>query len=478
MVSSTSSFTAASNAGFEVHLYKPRHTPWDKLILVGLHNGAFVAGVAITLYLFTRLNKGPIRTVGAIAGITSILGIVDFGLPAWGMLTFLNIVDVFFLRSTAEVHGWGFPRTVAQMFAYPNEHATSPNPRLENVKALGLCALKYVMVNFLLYFAPSPEIWARIKPLTPAYFLYAGVVALLILGTLGFLIEAILRVIGYVFRQLHQLINDTECLIHVSRILLGVEMSPMFNNPSGASNIREFWARWNMAIKDGLSRVFFHFKAPPKRSSKSSANNAKPSASSSAVSAKNGHELRSRGRPVSKPDYLDETEASDNAASREPSPDRTLEKKMFKRKVDNPAQKKKPSSFFPKAVAATVTFAASGLFHEYMNHLAFNGASGETLVFFLTQAAGTIAYSYLKRTAPGLLRPIPTPLAILFVNIFTFGMAPLFCAPFLRAGFFEDFKAFGLLGPINGFIWFAGDGHGNYLPAFFPVWLRQLLGGK
>ncbi|KDE09403.1 hypothetical protein MVLG_00309 [Microbotryum lychnidis-dioicae p1A1 Lamole] len=470
MFSSMSPFTAASNAGYEVHLYKPRHTPWNQLVVVGLHNGAFVAAVAVSLYLFTRLSKGPIRTLGAIAGITSILvwpsslgygrtglGIVDFGLPAWGMLTFLNIVDVFFLRSTAEVHSWGLPRTIAQMFAYPNEHATSPNPRLENVKALGLCALKYVMVNFLLYFAPSPKIWARIKPLTPAYFLYAGVVALLILGTLGFLIEAILRTLG---------------------ILLGVEMSPMFNNPTAAPNIREFWARWNMAIKDGLSRVFFHFKAPPKRNSKSSANNGKPSASSSAVSAKNGHELRSRGRPISKPDYLDETEASDNAASREPSPDRTLEKKRFKRKVDSPAQKKKPSPFFPKAVAATVTFAASGLFHEYMNHLAFNGASGETLAFFFTQAVGTIAYSYLKRTAPGLLRSIPHPLAVAFVNLFTFGMAPLFCAPFLRAGFFEDFKAFGLLGPINGFIWFAGDGHGNYLPAFFPVWLRQFLGGK
>lgn len=63
-----------------------------------------------------------------------------------------------------------------------------------------------------------------------------------ILGTLGFFIEAVLRSIGIAF---------------------GIEMAPLFNNPIGASNIRDFWARWNLAVKDGLSRVIFHGKAPP-----------------------------------------------------------------------------------------------------------------------------------------------------------------------------------------------------------------------
>lgn len=84
--------------------------------------------------------------------------------------------------------------------------------------------------------------------------------------------------------------------------------------------------------------------------------------------------------------------------------------------------------------------------------LAFSGATGETLLFFLAQGAATIAYSYLKRTQPGLVNATPRWLGVTIVNIFAFATAPLFCGPFLREGFFEDLKAFGVAGPIRGFV--------------------------
>lgn len=87
-----------------------------------------------------------------------------------------------------------------------------------------------------------------------------------------------------------------------------------------------------------------------------------------------------------------------------------------------------------------------------MNALAFSGASGETVLFFLSQSVLTVTYSYIARNHPSLPRDCPRPLGIVIVNIFSFLTAPLFCVPFLRCGFFEDLKAFGVLGPIKEFV--------------------------
>lgn len=126
-----------------------------------------------------------------------------------------------------------------------------------------------------------------------------------------------------------------------------------------------------------------------------------------------------------------------------------------------------------------------------MNALAFNGASGETILFFLSQALLTVSYSYIVRNYPSLPRNCPRWLGVVIVNIFSCLTAPLFCVPFLRVGFFEDIKAFGLLGPVRDFIvscetppslpfsalkllltthvsaqWLVGDGYGGHLPKF------------
>lgn len=60
-----------------------------------------------------------------------------------------------------------------------------------------------------------------------------------------------------------------------------------------------------------------------------------------------------------------------------------------------------------------------------MNHLAFDGASGETVLFFLTHAMLVIAYVWLSRNLPSVCKAVPTPLAILLTNVFAFGTSPL-----------------------------------------------------
>lgn len=87
-----------------------------------------------------------------------------------------------------------------------------------------------------------------------------------------------------------------------------------------------------------------------------------------------------------------------------------------------------------------------------MNLIAFRGATGETLLFFLVQGAATITYSWLRRTCPSLVKACPTWLGIIIVNIGAYATAPLFCGPFLREGWFEDLKGFGVMGPVKGFV--------------------------
>lgn len=101
---------------------------------------------------------------------------------------------------------------------------------------------------------------------------------------------------------------------------------------------------------------------------------------------------------------------------------------------------------------------------RYMNALAFSGASGETVLFFLSQSLLTVSYSYIARNYSALPRNCPRWLGVVIVNFFAFLTAPLFCVPFLRCGFFEDLKAFGLLGPVKEFIvssaWVVSSDHG------------------
>lgn len=126
-----------------------------------------------------------------------------------------------------------------------------------------------------------------------------------------------------------------------------------------------------MVIKDGLSRVFFHFKAPP-TSKKASSSSVQGSATArkGAIPPTLRHRLAKadyvrpllshfRERVISNDitaSQLDETDASEGD-SRPPSPE------LKARKLSSQTARKR-SSFLPKALAALGTFVASGLFHE------------------------------------------------------------------------------------------------------------------
>lgn len=74
---------------------------------------------------------------------------------------------------------------------------------------------------------------------------------------------------------------------------------------------------------------------------------------------------------------------------------------------------------------------------RYMNHLAFNGANGQTVVFFVAHALATISYSFAARHFSRQLAWCPRWLGVLAVNIFAFSTTPMFTGPFARVGFFE-----------------------------------------
>lgn len=128
-------------------------------------------------------------------------------------------------------------RTICQIFAFVNEHSTTSNPRIENIKAVRLCGLKYLMVNMLICAAfilpspcftidrlriadaaPPPEVMAQVKPYSVAYFGYHGIVGLCILGVLGFFIEFVIRLIGCVSRDSSEAIVLTIDLCSQSRL--------------------------------------------------------------------------------------------------------------------------------------------------------------------------------------------------------------------------------------------------------------------
>lgn len=114
------------------------------------------------------------------------------------MLGSLNIVDAFYLRPVAETQQWTLFQASAQLFAFPKEDSTATSPRLENLKAIVRCLLKYAVVNVLLYLVPPPQAWAQIRVGSLAYFLHSTAAGFCVLFTLASIIETILRIIGYV----------------------------------------------------------------------------------------------------------------------------------------------------------------------------------------------------------------------------------------------------------------------------------------
>lgn len=252
----------------------------------------------------------------------------------------------------------------AEALTFPKEEQ-SDWPRWENIKVLGLCFVKYIAVNILLYAAPNEDIIKTVK--NPfAWVMYHAVIGACILNTLGFLIEGTMRVMGRVrclvllvswltfaqryHRRRAELVRSPRVLWRSSLICA----RSLFQNPLGSPNLRLFWARWNMVIKEGLHRVIFRQKEKEKAQAKQQNGSADPS-----KAGKPAARPQQKARRYSHKDHLSETEMSSSAA---PS-DSDMRRQAV---VEARKEKKKKGKFLPKAAAAFITFAFSGIFHEFV----------------------------------------------------------------------------------------------------------------
>lgn len=133
-------------------------------------------------------------------------------------------------------------------------------------------------------------------------------------------------------------------------------MADVFQNPLGSTNIAAFWRNWNLAIKDGLGRVFF--------------NNLDRSSKSTKVKS-----IESNGVIV-KQMVVEEIDYSNSSAT-----DAGLRKRIAVKEfvdgaavIDTSKDKKLRggrNQFLNKALAALLTFGASGIWHEFVLYLLF-----------------------------------------------------------------------------------------------------------
>jgi hypothetical protein len=133
-------------------------------------------------------------------------------------------------------------------------------------------------------------------------------------------------------------------------------MADVFENPLGSTNISAFWRGWNLAIKDGLGRVFF--------------NNLDRSSKSTKVKSDGSNGVIVKQKVVEEIDYSNPSATDDG-----------LRKRIAAKEVaDSPAvieisKEKKVTAgrnqFLNKALAALLTFGASGVWHEFVLYLLF-----------------------------------------------------------------------------------------------------------
>lgn len=147
-------------------------------------------------------------------------------------------------------------------------------------------------------------------------------------------------------------------------------MQPMFNHPLAQTNLRAFWANWNLAIKDALHRVAFAAGKVQKKikeeTSKGSSGKQKPKpkfhhkdqlSETEAETEDDAPNGKANGEPKGKSSAQEQKVA---AAKRKGVDVRPAPKAPDAKK----GKKKGSGAFLKKAAAATFTFLVSGLFHE------------------------------------------------------------------------------------------------------------------
>ncbi|SPO26890.1 uncharacterized protein UTRI_10353_B [Ustilago trichophora] len=366
--------------------------------------------------------------------------LLDFWRPALGFRSCLLVWDIFHIRSVQEVNTWSFARFFAQLWTFPKElddiadrtaeEGYQRNARWENLKGMPKVAIEAIAMFGTLYFIPPFELTRNMSQL--AYHCYCDALGLCILMALALFGDGLLKLLG---------------------ILINVEMADMFENPLGTTNIRLFWSHWNRAIATVLHRVVFG-------GGKSKTQIRRKKAAAAAAAKKNFSHMDGLSETDAGHTSGEDEHAHSNAGRRRNASglkplsqvnngDAELRKRGSNAKsptngnaasARNPTPAKK-SSFLPKAAAAIVTFAMSGIFHEHITYFTLGFANGENFVFFLLNGVATVTATWFKRTYPEINNKIPTLVSVLMLHAFFLAVIPLFCSPFIRSGFFVQLEA-------------------------------------
>lgn len=439
--------------GFKVVEYDIPRYPLYTAAIVSIRILAFIVGSATVAYgMYHGIAKKSqvgkwfsifslISTLLAWPMLTGRSGVMllDFWRPALGFRSCLLVWDVFHIRSVAEVESWSFARFFAQLWTFPKEldeihdrtaeEGFERNARIENLKGMPKVAVEAVAMFGALYFIPPFELTRNMSQL--AYHCYCDALGVCILMALALFGDGLLKLFG---------------------IVINVEMADMFENPLGTTNIRLFWSHWNRAIATVLHRVVFG-------GGKSKTTLRKKKAAAQAAVAQRSHMDGLSETDAGHTSGEDEQSSSNggrkrNASGLKPLSSVNGDADLRKRKGGakevaksngngrSPAgQPAKKSSFLPKACAAIVTFAMSGIFHEHITYWTLGFANGENFVFFLLNGVATVTATWFKRTYPEANAKIPTWLSVLMLHAFFLAVIPLFCSPFIRSGFFVQLEA-------------------------------------
>ncbi|KAE8210666.1 hypothetical protein CF327_g5479 [Tilletia walkeri] len=477
----------AKRGGFKITEYNQARYPlWEALFSL-LQSLGFIIGTGALAYfayhLAAKRNKAAkwVFTLGFISlfllwpMLTPQSGamLLDFFKPALGFRSSLLIWDVFMLRPVEEVESWHPFQFFAQIWAFPLEldeiaartekEGYQRSPRLQNLKRMPKVLVELAILISTLYIVPPYELTRNMSQL--AFHCYSYGLGMSILMALAAICDGLLSLMG---------------------IIIGVEMADMFENPLGTVNIRLFWSHWNRAIASVLHRVVFGgHKAARKQVDRKIM----------AAKALNGNKVAAqallrRGHfdGLSETEYAETTDEevshkngsakSSGVGSEKVSAARRRETSQLRLSSatsgDDKSRKTKDGSsstssstggkkFASKAISAILTFACSGIFHEHITYHTLGFANGENFLFFLINGFATVGTTWFKRRYPEINNKIPNFLAVIMLHSFFLAVAPLFCAPFIRSGFFIQLEAlFWEIIPVKSrsrgvFIWLFGN---------------------
>jgi hypothetical protein len=444
----------ARNLGFKVVEYDVPPYPLWTAGVIAVRMLSFIVGSAVVAYILYH-NVAVKSKAGKWFSIVSLIStllawplltgrsgvmLLDFWRPALGFRSSLLVWDIFHIRTHDEVRSWSFARFFAQLWTFPKElddlaerakeEGYERNARWENLKGMPKVAVEAVAMFGTLYFIPPFELTRNMSQL--AYHGYCDALGLCILMALALFGDGLLKALG---------------------ILINVEMADMFENPLGTTNIRLFWSHWNRAIATVLHRVVFgggksktvirkkklEAEAAAKRRFSHMDGMSETDAGHTSGEDEQAHSNGGRRRNASGLKPL--SQVADGDAQLRNRKNGKTDSKANGSAASRTGAPAKKSSFAPKAAAAIVTFAMSGIFHEHITYFTLGFANGENFLFFLLNGVATVTATWFKRTYPELNDKIPTWLSVIMLHVFFVSVIPLFCSPFIRSGFFVQLEA-------------------------------------